>query len=159
MRKDDWVKVKRAYEITIKGCGKDCLLCERDICLSDTREIRRQAKRYIKQKAVERKHYQQNRLRLNAAAKARYNRLYKVANPMECRKLKNDLLILLPAEFSYELAGKIWQVEYSCARERIKRFMERGLVDKRRVGLQVICFKTEKYDNAISLEADNECRK
>lgn len=157
MRKDDWAKVKRAYEITVKGCGNDCLACERNVCLCDTRQIRKDARRYIKQKAAERKCYKENRIARREKANSRYNRFYKVENPMECRKIKNDLLHLLPDVFSYELAGKLWLVEYSCARERIRIFMERGFVDKRRNGLKVLCFKTEAYYNTFPSEAKNEC--
>ena len=154
MRKDDWAKVKRAYEITVNGCGNDCLACERNVCLCDTRQIRKDARRYIKQKTAERKSYKIHKTERRAKANLHYEQFYKVANPMECRKIKNDLLHLLPDDFGYELAGKLWLVEYSCARERIRIFMERGFVDKRRDGLKVICFKTETYYKTFASEAN-----
>ena len=142
MDKETYARIKRAYEITINGCGKNCLECELNICLCETKQTKQDARRWIKQKAIERKFYKDNRDRRLSAAKDHYNKHHKVENPMESRKLPNTLLDMLPDSFDYETAAKIWLVEYHCMCERIKIFMARGLLIKTRPGLKVICTKT-----------------
>jgi len=142
MDKETYARIKRAYEITINGCGNNCFECERNICLCDSRQIKHDAKIWIKQKAIERKFYKNNRTKRLSAAKEYYNQNHKVVNPMEARKLPNTLLDMLPDSFDYETAAKIWLVEYHCMCERIKIFMTRGLLTKTRPGLKVICTKT-----------------
>lgn len=145
MDKETYARVKRAYQITVEGCGQDCFNCEREVCLADTRKVRKDAKRWIYQKKIEREFYKQNKARRSAAAKERYDRLYKVENPMECRKIKNDLLFNLPDRFDYDTAAKAWLVEYSTASERIKRFISRGFLVKQRIGNRVFFNKTGLY--------------
>lgn len=127
MNKERYWRIKNAYNLTINGCGADCFNCQHDSCLADSRQVKRDAKAWIKQKEIERQFYKDHREARQKKAREAYK---KVENPMQSRRLKDDLLTPLPNKFTYETAAKIWQVEKTCAIERIKRFIKRELLIK-----------------------------
>lgn len=136
MDKETWARCKRAYQITVNGCGKDCLECERKACLCDNRKIKSAAKRWIKQKERERQFYKENRAKRLQAAKDWYNLHKKRTDPWAALRLKPSILDALPDSFSYNEAAKAWLVEYSSAVERIKRLISKGLLEKKQVDVK-----------------------
>lgn len=156
MDKETYARIKRAYQITINGCGKDCLECERETCLCDSKQIKRDARKWVKQKASERQFYKDHREQRLKTSKAYYDRFHKVANPHEMRKISNDLLLLLPDAFDYEMAAHAWTSDYHCMHERVKRFISRGFLTKHRQGVKVVCKKTELYYQTFPSEVKNE---
>lgn len=144
MDKKTYARYKNAYQITINGCGNNCLTCDRNNCLCDSKQVRQDAKKWMKQKERERKFYHDNRERRLQMSKDYYNNVRKSISGKKYRCLSKDILSGLPDEFTYEMACKSWLVTYPCARERVNIFIRVGLLEKKKINNLVICVKLEK---------------
>jgi hypothetical protein len=154
MNKETWERCKKAYLITINGCGRDCLECSYSSCLCDNKKIKADAKRWIRQKTYERQFYKANRDKRLQAAKDWYNlHRKKTKDLLSYRKLNEDILSILPESFTYNDAAKAWLVDYSCAVERVKNFIKRGLLKKKRQAVKNRLFVNVVVVTKIKQEA------
>jgi Fic family protein len=129
--KEEYQKCKKAYLMTINGCGKDCLECEHEDCICESDDIIDAADKYLLQRQYENKFYKKNRERRNTESKKYYHTVTKLKRPKKDNSLKSALLDVLPNTFTYEEAGKIWLVSCATAKWRLDRFIKRGLVTKK----------------------------
>lgn len=146
MNKETYYKLKRAYAITINGCGGDCFECERSKCLADTREIQRDARKWIKQKEHERKFYYRHREVRLAKSREYYNNNIKKESKLHISIINKETFDQLPDEFTYDIAARIWKVEKPCAIERINKFRKLdnyGLIKTRNPKNNSVKFKKQ----------------
>jgi len=154
MNKEAWARCKKAYLVTINGCGRNCLECPHPACLCDNKKIKKDAKRWIRQKEYERQFYKDNRKNRLQAAKDWYDlNKKKPKHLLNYRKLDNRLLEILPDSFSYSEAAKAWVVDYPCAVGRVKIFIKRGLLTKKRVSVKNKLFANIAIVTKIRQEA------
>lgn len=119
MNKTQYQQAKRAYEITVNGCGKDCFNCAELACICDNLQIQKDAAMWIRQKNHERDFYHRNRERRLNAIKSRYKKKERTEYPT----VNQAAFDALPDEFTYDIAAAIWQIHKNAAVERIKKFL------------------------------------